>query len=400
MRSFAVLLALVSMASCSSAGDSTGNAADAPDVRVENDGVGGEGRSAACKSQADCPDGYCSLLLGECVECTVDEHCKEGATCMSGTCVEGLVCTPGEWTCKTEGAVQCNSVGTAWTEAESCDDGVECTVDSCVGGSGCLHSPDDARCQDESDCTADACEPETGCIHEPLPECGGKGGLADPSPASLSFPPTVPGQTPPTKNVLISNAGLDNLTLFKAEVEDPGPVFYLVEPPDALVSKLVYDPPVVIPPGEGASVTLAFQPDQTGEFNGTLTLFTSDPSKEGGVLIVPLIGKGVADNCIAATPAELVFGPREVGVLHTLDVKLSNCGDGLVPIYSLEFEQGSSPEIELVAALTAPFDLDVGQTTTITMGVTPSEPGKSYSAKLIVKNGSPKTPQLGIPVTA
>ncbi len=54
----------------------------------------------------------------------------------------------------------------------TCDDGVDCTADSCTPGKGCEHVPDDAACADADPCTGDACAPDAGgCVHTPDGAC-------------------------------------------------------------------------------------------------------------------------------------------------------------------------------------------------------------------------------------
>jgi hypothetical protein len=50
------------------------------------------------------------------------------------------------------------------TDEATCDDGDECTVDTCAGASGCQNVA--ADCDDSAPCTVDACDPVTGeCTH-------------------------------------------------------------------------------------------------------------------------------------------------------------------------------------------------------------------------------------------
>ncbi len=51
-----------------------------------------------------------------------------------------------------------------------CDDGDQCTIDTCVTDVGCMNDPVD--CNDENQCTDDSCDPGTGaCIFDPNPVC-------------------------------------------------------------------------------------------------------------------------------------------------------------------------------------------------------------------------------------
>ncbi len=47
----------------------------------------------------------------------------------------------------------------------NCDDGIDCTVDSCLNGT-CQHVPDDSLCPEGSECTSWLCDPSKGCTME------------------------------------------------------------------------------------------------------------------------------------------------------------------------------------------------------------------------------------------
>src|SRR4029453_13630285 len=53
-----------------------------------------------------------------------------------------------------------------------CDDGVDCTIDSCQSPAGCMHGLDASRCDDHDICTSDSCDPVSGCTHIPVAEGG------------------------------------------------------------------------------------------------------------------------------------------------------------------------------------------------------------------------------------
>jgi hypothetical protein len=54
--------------------------------------------------------------------------------------------------------------GPPCTSAAECDDGVDCTIDSCDLEGGCVHQPNDSVCEDDSVCTTDSCG-ASGCVH-------------------------------------------------------------------------------------------------------------------------------------------------------------------------------------------------------------------------------------------
>ncbi len=390
---------LMLMAGCGGSG-AVGDGADVEDVAADPDGnvVEGDSTVEGCTGNADCPGGKCHPVKKVCVECLQDEHCPEGERCVSAECVAGVLCAPGEYQCLPDGTAQaCNEVGTAWLEPEPCADEAECTTDQCTDGIGCQHIPDDQACDDGNDCTTDSCKPG-GCANQVKPECS-KGGLAEAQPASIVFPSTVPGEQMAQKNVVIQNIGLGDLTVTGASIEDPEGVFFLLLPPSSFETARVFSPGLIVEPGKGISVTVVFAPEQLGEFQGMLQVSTDDPTRPGGIVSVSLTGEAVANNCLGVNPQELVFGGKEVGVVHTLDLQIKNCGDGLVPVFKVYVAPGSAPEFAIEGMLKPPYDLDAGQSTVVTVGFKPTEPDHVYQGKLVVENAAPKTPAIEIPLT-
>jgi hypothetical protein len=101
-----------------------------------------------------CCDGRCIDPMGD------PRHCGACATdcttdTMHGSCAGGV-------------CVACTSDG-------DCDDGIECTADSCTTDGSCTHTPDDGLCPGptsaEWDCLgAGVCSPTTGCGFAMLPD--------------------------------------------------------------------------------------------------------------------------------------------------------------------------------------------------------------------------------------
>ncbi len=134
-----------------------------PDDAVCDDGLwcnGAETCDAGAGCQAgtapDCDDG---------VACTVDSCDEEADACEhapdDGLCDDGDACN-GVETCDAEAGCQSG-------EPVVCDDGVDCTVDTCDPDTGaCSYTPDDGLCDDTNPCTEDVCEVENesaGCVH-------------------------------------------------------------------------------------------------------------------------------------------------------------------------------------------------------------------------------------------
>jgi hypothetical protein len=95
--------------------------------------------------------------------CTQDDHCQDGeckGTAVS--CDDNNVCT--DDSC--DAALGCLHTDKAGT----CDDGDACTTgDTCSGGK-CQPGAVPLDCEDGNECTVDTCDPATGCVNEVSPE--------------------------------------------------------------------------------------------------------------------------------------------------------------------------------------------------------------------------------------
>jgi|GEM_PF-957578 len=105
----------------------------------------------------------CSLPCNDGIDCTEDT-CNSETGCVftpkNERCNDHIDCTL-DW---------CDSMrGCIYTEVnERCDDGISCTIDSCISGRGCQSIPQDSLCSDGISCTTERCDPSSGgCIVEP-----------------------------------------------------------------------------------------------------------------------------------------------------------------------------------------------------------------------------------------
>jgi hypothetical protein len=116
-----------------------GDACTTGDVCRERQCTAGAARS--CDDDNPCTDETCDPSSG-CAYTFNGGFCDDGNACTAAdTCIAGT-CEPGA------------TVG--------CDDGDECTTDSCDPQRGCVHEP---RCEDGNPCTDDSCDPAVGCGH-------------------------------------------------------------------------------------------------------------------------------------------------------------------------------------------------------------------------------------------
>jgi hypothetical protein len=132
--------------------------------------------SASTTAWSPAPDGR------PCPDSTV---CDGREVCSAGSCVDGpaLDCDDGDDcttdTCMEPGGCAHASVAGCCNVALDCDDGDVCTTDDCTGSGGtCTAAPisgccvDDADCSDASACTDDSCDTSTNrCVFTPVAGC-------------------------------------------------------------------------------------------------------------------------------------------------------------------------------------------------------------------------------------
>jgi hypothetical protein len=136
--------------------------------------------NAACDDQQFCNGvEVCDLVdgclagsapnCGDGVGCTIDSCDESTDTCVhapsNGICDDGLFCN---------GLEVCDPInGCGPGTAPNCDDGVECTLDSCdETGDVCVHSPDHGACDDGLYCDGtEICDVLQGCQEAPTGPC-------------------------------------------------------------------------------------------------------------------------------------------------------------------------------------------------------------------------------------
>ncbi|MBD91309.1 MAG: hypothetical protein CL940_13335, partial [Deltaproteobacteria bacterium] len=111
-----------------------------------------------------------------------DEFVKVDTDCLTGTylqdkcnnyaCQKGFKCVPtskcpaGDEPCSTNTCDEDTGECTFVPADQNCDDGNECTVDTCVNDQECLHL--EVICTDGEPCTEDYCNPKEGCLYDPI----------------------------------------------------------------------------------------------------------------------------------------------------------------------------------------------------------------------------------------
>ncbi len=119
-----------------------------------------------CDDDNPCTDNACDPLSGSCL--TIEIDCDDQDPCTTDSCVPETGGCIHEWD---------PSCGSPCTTNQDCLDGLACTIDLC-GQQICFNSP--KLCDDGDECTEDSCDPANGnCNAVPIPNCCPEGESCD-----------------------------------------------------------------------------------------------------------------------------------------------------------------------------------------------------------------------------
>lgn len=169
----------------------------------------------------------------------------------------------------------------------------------------------------------------------------------------------------PSRSIVIFNDGNDVLTVSKTTSDNP--VFTVGNP--SLTD---------IPPGQSATLDVAFTPNDLVPSVGTLTIETS-----GGSQQVQLLGQGIGPK-LATNPVQLDFKSVTTGQTRTLSLQVTNSGNSALLITGIS--QPASPFSLETIGLT-PFSLLPATSTTLKVTYKPLTSGIS-SSKITISSDS------------
>lgn len=149
--------------------------------------------------------------------------------------------------------------------------------------------------------------------------------------------------------------------------------------------------PITIAPGASLPVTLAFTPQDSGSFTGTLRITSNDPDSTENPFDVKLSGKGVAQPDIDVPVTIVNFG--EVCEASLKPVPVFNRGHDTLRVTNLVFTNPASfSTTHPVSFIIAPCKSD-----TIWVRFNPS-PGQTDSGDLVIHSNDPDKPVVNVPM--
>ncbi len=167
---------------CASAADcSDGNACTVDSCTANQCVFVASGDPTCCNAAADCDDSQvcttdtcvnakCAHAAANGTLCSDNNLCTQNDACNGGVCKAGTntVCNDGN-VCTSDSCNPINGGCVLTPNAGSCSDGNLCTLGDLCSGSGVCSAGKADTCDDKLACTTDSCNPQTGCVHQPLP---------------------------------------------------------------------------------------------------------------------------------------------------------------------------------------------------------------------------------------
>jgi hypothetical protein len=150
--------------------------------------------------------------------------------------------------------------------------------------------------------------------------------------------------------------------------------------------------PVVVPPDGARTVTLRFRPAAEGFRSAAISFESDDPARP--VVRTTVVGAGVPDPQIAATPTALDFGDVAVGGSRELAVRFRNTGHGTLTVLAL----GTASSQFVVLPPEAPLSIPEGAEAIINLSFRPAAVGSQTSTLSLVSTAGVSA-LLAVPIS-
>ncbi|HEY4765075.1 MAG TPA: choice-of-anchor D domain-containing protein, partial [Candidatus Sulfotelmatobacter sp.] len=210
------------------------------------------------------------------------------------------------------------------------------------------------------------------------------GGQLAVTPSSLNFGSVQVGSTG-SETLSMSNTGDGYLMIYQATVTGTG---FSISGPRM---------PLMLRPGQSASLTTAFAPQSNGTYTGTIALEYSRNfgERHSNLVTVALTGTGTGtpSSQLTATPTSLSFGNVQDGSSTSLSETLTNTGGSSLTI-SAASASGTGYNL---SGLTLPVTLTAGQSISFSVVFSPTTGGGASGSVSITSTAS--NTNLSIPLS-
>ncbi len=152
------------------------------------------------------------------------------------------------------------------------------------------------------------------------------------------------------------------------------------------------DSPVTLERDDSDTVTVSFTPDNSGDFQGTLSIYSNDP--ENGLLEITLSGEGTDIPVIIVDPTELDFGAISVDQLLARRFTISNEGNADLIVSDMSIE-GNYFHVNFDGELT----LEPDQNRIIPVYFVPLDEG-GFNGQVVIESNDPILSEVRVDLAA
>lgn len=194
----------------------------------------------------------------------------------------------------------------------------------------------------------------------------------------------VPAGETKTERVIVTNRGIDPMTISDVQIGGTSDEFAITFLPSAV-------PPTALERDEEFVMDVRYSPLNADTDRGTITLTTSDPDDE--TWEIALVGNDPTP-CLRLSPDPVAFAFEEAGD-QTTTVTLVNCSRSLpVEVNSIALEDDAGGVFAVAEVPAAPFTINPAQTESFTVTATLAEPAVAVGAIAIDSTDSSRAAPL------
>jgi ASPM-SPD-2-Hydin domain-containing protein/HYDIN/CFA65/VesB family protein len=139
-------------------------------------------------------------------------------------------------------------------------------------------------------------------------------------------------------------------------------------------------------PGEEKIFTIIYAPFDGGADESALEVISDDPDE--ALVVVDLLGNGLAPKICPIPPFIVDFGSISVGTTSTKSYQFTSCGNQVLTITNLDLNSGLHGFFSFSSSIATPFDLSPGEAFDVEMQYAPTDLG-AHSGKLTIYSNDP-----------
>ncbi|MBN2493580.1 MAG: choice-of-anchor D domain-containing protein [Deltaproteobacteria bacterium] len=141
-------------------------------------------------------------------------------------------------------------------------------------------------------------------------------------------------------------------------------------------------------PGEEKRFTIRYSPYDGGADEARLEVTSNDPDDDEQVVIVALLGNGLAPKICPEPPFAVDFGSIQVGSASEKTYRFTSCGNQVLTVTGLDLDPGPDGYFSFSSSVATPFDLSPGEAFDMQLRYAPVTEG-SHHGQVTIRSNDP-----------